>query len=375
MRLRSLKTTNPVKSLTSSVDKRRRTKKRIRWHELAALHPLPVPTFAQLVNLIKITASVAATAVTRHPRALGMPTMLMVEPTTACQLKCPHCPTGRGDLGRPGGRMTLERFHSLYDSISPAPIRLQLWNQGEPLVHPDTPGIIRHATASGSRVVLSTNVESLANPRTAEAIVRSGLHTLILSLDGATAESHVQYRVGGKWDRVEEGVRNVVEIKQRLQRRFPVLQWQFLLFKHNLHERDEALRLAKSWGVNEIVFKTAQLESFEQEEGERWLPDDPELRRYVLKNGQWVLRRAERPFCARIYGSAVVQWDGTVVPCCFDKDGDFIIGNAVDEGFPVIWNSLAYQDFRQRILSGERPDMCSNCTEGLHKLYAVKQKF
>ena len=37
-----------------------------------------------------------------------------------------------------------------------------------------------------------------------------------------------------------------------------------LIFKHHLHERDEALSLAKEWGVNEVVFKTAQLEAFDK---------------------------------------------------------------------------------------------------------------
>jgi len=300
--------------------------------------------------------------------------MLMIEPTTACQLKCPHCPTGRGELSRPNGRLTLERFRLLYDNITPAPTLLQLWNQGEPLVNSDTPGIIRHATQAGTRVIMSTNVEPLAKTRIAEAVVRSGLHTCILSLDGASAESHVQYRVGGKWEKVETGVRNVAEIKSKLNLHFPILSWQFLLFKHNLHERDEALSLAKEWGVNEVVFKTAQLEAFDKAEGEKWLPSDPKLRRYVLKDGAWVLKRMKRPFCARIYGSAVVQWDGTVVPCCFDKDGDFILGNAIDDGFTTIWGSPEYREFRQRILTGNRPDMCANCTEGLHTVYAKKQK-
>ncbi|HEX05016.1 MAG TPA: radical SAM protein, partial [Bacteroidetes bacterium] len=338
-------------SATSSIDT---GKQRIRWHELPPVRPLTLPTLAQVLNTIKIAVAVLLSLITRRPWTLGLPTMLMVEPTTACQLKCPHCPTGRGDLSRPDGRMPLENFRALYDSLNPAPIRLQLWNQGEPLVHPEIHGIIRHATTAGSRVVLSTNVEALANQRTAEAIVRSGLHTLILSLDGASAESHVKYRVGGKWDRVERGVRNVAEAKAGLGLKYPVLQWQFLLFKHNLHERDEAMKLAKEWGADEIVFKTVQLESFEREDGEQWLPDDERLRRYVLKDNKWVLKRVERPFCARIYGSAVVLWDGTVVPCCFDKDGDFVLGNAIENGFTDVWKSSEYRMFRQRILTEER---------------------
>lgn len=356
----------------------RATKKKrahVKWHEEPAVKTTTLPTLSQIINFAKITASVGMSMVTRRPYLWGMPTMLMIEPTTTCQLKCPHCPTGRGELSRPGGSMTLERFKKLYDSVTPAPTLLQLWNQGEPLLNPDTPGIIRHANQAGSRVILSTNVEVLANPRHAEAIVRSGLHKLILSLDGASAESHATYRVGGKWAKVEQGVRNVAEIKRKLNRRFPIQQWQFLLFKHNLHEREEAIRLAKEWGADEIIFKTAQLESFDLADGKQWLPDDIQLRRYIVKDGRWVLKRRERPFCTRIYGSAVIQWDGTLVPCCFDKDGDFVIGNVIDSDFKTVWNSSPYRKFRQWILTGDRPAMCANCTEGLNQVYAKKITF
>ncbi len=308
--------------------------------------------------------------VTRRPIPLGMPVMLMVEPGTACQLKCPHCPTGRGDLSRPAGNLKLENFRKIWDSIKPAPIRLQLWNQGEPLTNVDIDGIIRHAAASGSYVVLATNVELLADKKMAERIVASGLFELILSLDGATPGSHVAYREGGDFSKVEQGIKNVVELKQSLGLKKPILTWQFILFRHNLKEVSTAKRLAKEWGVNRIAFKTAQLEDLSREEGLRWLPENPNLRRYDLVNDQWVLKRRKYFFCDRLYASAVVLWDGTVVPCCFDKDGIHPLGNSIDKPFPEVWHSEEFQAFRKNWIKGKRPEMCSNCTEGLKKLYS-----
>lgn len=333
-------------------------------------HPPRLPRPGQVANLARVAASVGLSRVLRRPVTLASPVMLMVEPTTACQLHCPHCPTGRGELTRPGGRMSLTSFRRLWDAIHPAPMLLQLWNQGEPLVNGDTPEIVRHAARSGAKVVLSTNVELLAKGDLAERLVASGLHELILSLDGATPESHAAYRVGGDFDLVAQGVKRVVEAKRALGVKHPIVTWQFLLFRHNLAEIPEAKKLAREWEVDRIAFKTAQLEAFEQEEGEKWLPQDPGLRRYDLSHGRWVLRRKERPFCTRIFASAVVQWDGTVVPCCFDKDGAFVVGNLLEQPFDDVWRGKPFQQFRQRILTGQRPPMCSNCTEGLRGLYS-----
>ncbi|MFH0882786.1 MAG: radical SAM protein [bacterium] len=323
-----------------------------------------------MINLVRSAAGLAMTRLIKRPVVWGAPVMAMIEPTTACQLRCPHCPTGRGELTRPGGTLTFDRFRRIWDGIRPAPMLLQLWNQGEPLVNCDTPEIIRYASASGARVVMSSNVELLADvDDLANQLVASGLAELILSLDGATPESHAEYRVGGDFAKVEEGIRRMVAVKRTLGVRHPRLTWQFLLFRHNLNEILRARRLAKEWGVDRIVFKTAQLESFEREEGERWLPEKKELRRYDLRDERWALRRRERPFCQRILTSTVIQADGGVVPCCFDKNGEFVMGNVLATPFDEIWRNEQYSRFRYTIQNGTRPPMCGNCTEGLRHLY------
>ncbi len=334
------------------------------------IQPVPrYPTVKQLTNAALSGVGIGLSRLLKRPMPLGMPVLLMVEPGTACQLKCPHCPTGRGELTRATGRLTLEKFCSFWDTIQPAPIILQLWNQGEPFTNRETPDIIRHAASTGTKVKLSTNVELLANPLLAERVVHSGLYELILSLDGTTQETHVAYRAGGKFEKVRQGVQNVVEAKKRLGVQYPIITWQFILFRHNLREIKRAKQLAAEWGCERIVFKTAQLEDLRREEGFRWLPRPRRMRRYDYKNGRWVLRRHKNYFCSRIFSSAVVQWDGEVVPCCFDKDAEFVLGNVIEEGFPAVWKNAAWQQFRKDWIAGKRPPMCDNCTEGLTGLY------
>ncbi|MGE5420041.1 MAG: SPASM domain-containing protein, partial [Chloroflexota bacterium] len=59
-------------------------------------------------------------------------------------------------------------------------------------------------------------------------------------------------------------------------------------------------------------------------------------------------------------------WDGRVIPCCFDKDADHVMGNLADESFREIWRGEKFKDFRKKILTGrEKIPICRNCTSGL----------
>ena len=47
---------------------------------------------------------------THRPIVWGRPFMLMVEPTNFCNLKCPLCPSGNGEMRRPRGNYGLGGF-------------------------------------------------------------------------------------------------------------------------------------------------------------------------------------------------------------------------------------------------------------------------
>jgi radical SAM protein with 4Fe4S-binding SPASM domain len=62
----------------------------------------------------------------------------------------------------------------------------------------------------------------------------------------------------------------------------------------------------------------------------------------------------------------VITWDGKVVPCCFDKDAQHIIGTLGEKGMKEIWESKKYNEFRTELMrSRKNIDICSNCSEGL----------
>jgi radical SAM protein with 4Fe4S-binding SPASM domain len=69
--------------------------------------------------------------------------------------------------------------------------------------------------------------------------------------------------------------------------------------------------------------------------------------------------------CWRLWSTCVFTWDGKIVPCCFDKDAQYQMGELSKNEFKTIWKSGLYSDFRQKVLKNRQSiDICSNCSEG-----------
>jgi MoaA/NifB/PqqE/SkfB family radical SAM enzyme len=89
-----------------------------------------------------------------------------------------------------------------------------------------------------------------------EELILSGLQLLILSIDGATNPTYLQYRRNGNFELVIENIRKLVTAKQRLNSYTPILHWQFLVFEHNVNEIEAVKQLAAALGVNQLSLVT-----------------------------------------------------------------------------------------------------------------------
>ena len=152
--------------------------------------------------------------------------------------------------------------------------------------------------------------------------------------------------------------------KKRLKSKTPHIVFQFLVVKPNEHQLNDVQLLAKELGVDEVVFKTAQVYNFEN--GNPLITDNIKYSRYKKNgDGTYSIKNKLLNQCWRMWSSCVVTWDGVVVPCCFDKDAKHQLGDLKQQSFKELWNSEKYQNFRQSILkSRQEIDICKNCSEG-----------
>lgn len=297
------------------------------------------------------------------PAHRGMPISIGIEPTTSCNLRCPECPSGLRSFSRPTGMLEESLFKSLIDQLKDTLTYLTFYFQGEPYLHPKFLSLVKYASQQNIYTATSTNAHYLTDKQ-ARDTVESGLDRLIISLDGTDQETYQQYRVGGSIEKVLEGTRNILKWRKELRSKTPYVVFQFLVVKPNEHQIPTVQKLAKEIGVDNVLLKTAQI--YDYKNGSELMPTIDKYSRYKKTNeGTWSIKNQLLNHCWKMWNSCVVTWDGKVVPCCFDKDAHYTLGDLKKNSFEEIWRSDAYNDFRRSILrSREEIEICKNCTEG-----------
>lgn len=326
-------------------------------------------TLSQAFTWRRLGAAMGAWYTYRYSKLTGrylappLPVSLAIEPTTSCNLRCPECPSGLRSFTRPTGKMDTGAFSAILDDVHTHCGWLTLYFQGEPFLNPFIFEMIRDAARRRIYTVISTNAHYLDKER-CEQICASGLGKLIISLDGITPETYKKYRIGGELDTVIRGIKEIVRIRRQM-KKGPALVLQFLVMQHNQHERGKVKALAQEWGVDEVQFKTVQV--YGSDDPNQLVPEDVALSRYSRdEDGKLIPGRSLENHCWKLWSSAVITWDGNVVPCCFDKDADYVMGNAIQTRFRDIWNGEAYHEFRKKLLLGRKEiDICRNCSEGM----------
>ncbi len=320
-------------------------------------------SFGRIWNLFVLYASYQVSRVTKKNFHRGMPFSLSIEPTTACNLGCPECPSGLKQFSRPTGRLKPEVHEKMLSQLSGNVFYINYYFQGEPFLNPQFLELIKAAKKRKIYTATSTNAHFI-NEQKAEEIVSSGLDRLIISIDGMTQETYENYRVHGKLEKVIDGTNHLLRAKEKLKSKTPHLIFQFLAVKPNEHEISEVFELGKKMGIDEVRIKTAQL--YDYKHGNPLMPENEKYARYKKQaDGTYALKWKTGNHCWRMWSGCVLTWDANVVPCCFDKDAQHQLGSLETDSFRNIWRSKRYNGFRSGVLQHRNQiGICKNCSEG-----------
>jgi radical SAM protein with 4Fe4S-binding SPASM domain len=317
----------------------------------------------QISNAYKIFSSYQLSRLKHKSSIKGLPIAISIEPTTSCNLRCPECPSGLRSFTRPTGMLQQDLFKNVIDQLAPTLSYLTFYFQGEPYLHPQFLPMVKYASKKRIYTSTSTNAHYLKD-EAAKQTVESGLDRLIISIDGTSQDTYQSYRVGGDLSKVIEGTKNIIAWKRKLKSKTPHVTFQFLVVKPNEHQIPEVYSLAKELGVDEVKLKTAQIYDFEN--GSDLIPTQDKYSRYKLNaSGQYSIKNSLDHNCWKMWQSCVITWDGKVLPCCFDKDAQYVMGDLSHHTFEEIWFGEKYQQFRNTLFkSRSEIEMCKNCTEG-----------
>lgn len=318
-----------------------------------------VSTFIKSFNSLGSGYSFVVSSLTGKVSIYGMPVSASIELTNFCNLKCPECLSGSELMSRSRGFMEIPLFEKVIKELEPYVYNLNLYFQGEPMLHPKFFSFLR--SAERIHTTVSTNGHFLSEEN-ADKLATSGLNNLIVSLDGIDSESYSAYRVKGNMGLVKQGIRNVTEAKKR-HSAGPKLTIQVLVNKTNEHQIGQMMNYAREM---EASLRLKSMQIIDDKDFEQWLPSDRRYSRYKLTDGHYTIKNTLPDRCPRLWFNPVITWDGKVLPCCFDKDAQHIMGDLNEDSFRDIWNGPRYRLFRKAVFTGRKYiDICRNCTSGI----------
>lgn len=293
------------------------------------------------------------------------PAKIRLEASSACQLRCPSCPTTTGAarpvLGR--GFLKFSDFKALVDA-NPWVREIELSNYGEIFVNPELAAIIAYAHGRG----VALSCENGANfnnvdDSVLEALARYGFRSITCSIDGASQQTYGIYRKRGNYENVIANIERLNHYKRVYRSSLPALVWQFIAFGHNEHEIDAARKKAEELGMGFYVklswdsglSPVKNLEAVRSAGG----VDAATREEFREKHGYDYMLG----ICTQLWETPQINWDGKVLGCARNFWAEFG-GNAFTDGLYESINGERVQ-YARRMLSGEAPARsdipCTTC--------------
>jgi MoaA/NifB/PqqE/SkfB family radical SAM enzyme len=301
------------------------------------------------------------------PRGRDMiePGQIRIEASSACQLRCPSCPTTTGHaLAAIGsGFLKFDDFRKLLES-APAVRRVELSNYGEAFLNPQLLQILEYAQQKDVAISFDNGANlNNAKEEVLEGLVKYRVRVMTCSIDGAAAESYRKYRVRGDFDTVIRNIETINSYKRHYQSELPRLRWQFVVFGHNEHEIPRAREMAAELGMEfraklswDAEFSPIRDREFVREQaGWQAATRDEYEREHERKYGSAI--------CHQLWDDPQINWDGKVLGCCRNFWGDFG-GNAFADGLANSINNEK-MNYARDMLSGRKPARddipCTTC--------------
>lgn len=325
----------------------------------------------------------------------ALPRFAQIEPIGRCNLACRMCTVN--DRGDDVAQLSLERFGELLDQM-PGLDALHLQGLGEPMLHPRFFDMVSLATARGIRVSTNSNL-TLLTPARARRCIASGLASISVSLDGASAAVYESIRRGASFAKVLRNLRRLVDARDAAGSALEI-RGVMVLMRANLDEVPALVRLLHEHRVHELLVQRLSSDLEDPGLPERYIPirafvHEAELRPadvvracHAFEEARCTAARlrvalhlprlpgdAAPAAAGRATGSRC-RWPsdqlyitaaGELLPCCMVATADrATFGNVFEDASGSVrlverWRGEAAQTFRAALASDDPPRVCRSC--------------
>lgn len=270
-----------------------------------------------------------------------------LEITNKCNLNCAFCP---GNDRKPH-MLTEDEFTLLSGKLTNFAEYLYFHLMGEPTSHPLLPRFLQISKEMGFKPIITTNGTLL--PRRRDELlcedskpykVNISLHAFEANPPGMSFDGYINGCLEFAKDAAKEGIITVLRLWNLDGRADGALHEKNELILSSMHDFFDS-----EWVKVRTGEKLCDKVFLEWGEKFDWPRTDGEI-------------LSEKGFCYGLRDQIGILSNGTVVPCCLDRNGDIALGNLFDESLEEILNSKRardiYNGFTGHICTEE---MCKRC--------------
>ena len=148
-------------------------------------------TARRVINVIRLRIAHATIRLIKRV-CMYSPYNISLELSSICNLKCPQCPVGLGQINRVNKFMEIPMAKQILTEFAPKGVVLNLYFQGESMLHPHFFNLAALGPQRKLFTILSTNA-TLIDEHNAEKLVATGIHRIIISADGIDQNTYEKY--------------------------------------------------------------------------------------------------------------------------------------------------------------------------------------
>ena len=329
-------------------------------------------SFSQKKKIIKNMFLFFLTNLRKKEIIKNKPMIAQIEPNSTCNLKCQMCI--REKIGVPIGTMTFKNFKIIVDKLD-CLFKLHLSGQGEPFLNPELFSMIKYANQRGASVFFTTNGTVLTK-EIINKICEVDIGEMAVSLDSPIKEKYEAIRKGANFDQV---IKNVKELTKQIKekKKKTIVGLTTIIFKENIKELPEFVKLADFLGIKKIGFQKLQEKKDYTDKYGSFAKNQrvKEMNKEILKEIELAKKLAKEKGITLIFDeekslgciwpwrSIYITWNGFVTPCC--KILDYrtpSFGNLLEEDLESIWNGKEYQKYRKFLKKRKALPSCVGCS-------------
>ena len=263
------------------------------------------------------------------------------EVTDHCNAHCIMCPREKHD--REHGVMDQAKYEKSIDEIVDLGAeQVVLTGFGEPMLDKNLEKKIAYAKHKGLRTYIITNGSAITEKR-AYLLLQAGLDEMRVSFYGMGEDTYNAVMRGLEYDRTVESLMRFISIRNALKVDCKI-HLSYLVLPENEKDTDSF----RSFWEPRVDYI------------EIWKPHN-------FGDGKsYRIRFGEKKSCGRPdNGPLQIQWNGEVIPCCYDYNNQIILGNAFEAPIHEILNGERYNLLREAHRKREfwRFPYCDQCDQ------------